>query len=107
MTAEAAIAAALAPTRPPATTRAATGPAQNANHALTALTPREQEVAALVGRGLTNRQIAAALVIGEGTVATHVVHILNKLGYSSRAQIAVWASEHGLLLGVTAVTGTS
>jgi non-specific serine/threonine protein kinase len=54
-------------------------------------------VAALIARGLTNRQIAEHLVITEGTAANHVVHILNKLGYSSRAQVAVWAAEQGLL----------
>jgi predicted ATPase/DNA-binding CsgD family transcriptional regulator len=63
------------------------------------LTAREREVARLIGHGLTNRQIAAELVITEGTVANHVVNILNRLGVSSRAQIAVWASEHGLLVG--------
>jgi predicted ATPase/class 3 adenylate cyclase/DNA-binding CsgD family transcriptional regulator len=60
------------------------------------LTRREQEVAALIARGLTNRQIAEALVITEGTAANHVVHILNKLSYGSRAQVAAWAVEHGL-----------
>jgi predicted ATPase/DNA-binding CsgD family transcriptional regulator len=107
LAAEDAIAAALAPPRPPATTAAASVVTRKSDHPLAALTPREQEVAILVGRGMTNRQIATTLVIGEGTVATHVVHILNKLGYSSRAQVAVWASEHGLLLGVTAVTDAS
>ena len=58
---------------------------------------REQEVAVLIARGLTNRQIAEALVITEGTAASHVIHILNKLHFSSRAQVAVWAAEHGLL----------
>jgi non-specific serine/threonine protein kinase len=61
------------------------------------LSRREIEVAALIGRGLTNRQIAEALVITEGTAANHVVHILNKLDFGSRAQVAVWAAEHGLL----------
>jgi DNA-binding CsgD family transcriptional regulator len=60
------------------------------------LTPREQEVAALIARGLTNRQIADTLVITEGTAANHVVHILSKLGFGSRTQVAVWAVEHGL-----------
>jgi predicted ATPase/DNA-binding CsgD family transcriptional regulator len=68
----------------------------------TALTAREQEVAALIARGLTNRQIGTTLVITEGTAASHVVHILDKLGFSSRAQIAVWAAERGLLQGTTA-----
>jgi predicted ATPase/class 3 adenylate cyclase/DNA-binding CsgD family transcriptional regulator len=61
------------------------------------LTPREQEVAALIARGLTNAQIAAELVITEGTAANHVKHILSKLAYGSRAQVAVWATEQGLL----------
>jgi DNA-binding NarL/FixJ family response regulator len=48
-------------------------------------------------RGLTNRQIADALVIADGTAGVHVDHILNKLGFRSRAQVAAWAVEHGLL----------
>ncbi len=60
------------------------------------LSPREQEVAALVAAGLTNRRIAAALVITEGTAANHVAHVLDKLGLESRAQIATWATAHGL-----------
>ncbi len=62
----------------------------------TVLTPREQEVAALIARGLTNREISAALVITERTAETHVQNILNKLGFNSRAQIAAWTVEHGL-----------
>ncbi len=58
------------------------------------LTPREQEVAALVARGLSNRQIAARLGVSERTVDSHVIHILNRLGFRSRTQIAVWAAEH-------------
>src|SRR5262249_16718479 len=61
------------------------------------LTRREQEVAVLIARGLTNRQIGAALTISEGTVGTHVEHMLEKLGVQSRAQVAVWAVESGLL----------
>lgn len=60
------------------------------------LTPREREVAALLARGLTNRQIGIALVITEGTARLHVKHILQKLGFSSRAQVAAWAVERGL-----------
>jgi non-specific serine/threonine protein kinase len=60
------------------------------------LSPREQEVAALVARGRTNRQIATALVITERTAANHVEHILQKLGLTSRVQIGVWAAGHGL-----------
>ncbi|HVV08162.1 LuxR C-terminal-related transcriptional regulator [Amycolatopsis sp.] len=56
----------------------------------TPLTPREQEVASLVRRGLTNKEIAGKLVIAQRTAETHVEHILNKLGFTSRAQIASW-----------------
>ena len=60
------------------------------------LTSREREVAALVAHGLTNRQIAAKLVVTERTAETHVQNILNKLGFTSRAQVAAWAVEQGL-----------
>lgn len=60
------------------------------------LTAREQEVAAQVAGGLTNRQIADRLVISKGTAGLHVKNILRKLGFGSRAQIAAWAVEQGL-----------
>lgn len=56
------------------------------------LSPRETEVAALVAEGLTNRQIAARLVISERTAGNHIAHILTKLGFTSRSQIAAWMS---------------
>jgi predicted ATPase/DNA-binding SARP family transcriptional activator/DNA-binding CsgD family transcriptional regulator len=59
----------------------------------TALTPREEEVAALVARGLTNRQIASELSISEHTAANHIAKILRKLGISSRSQITAWVTE--------------
>lgn len=61
------------------------------------LTPREREVAVLVARGLTNRQVGATLFITEGTARLHVKHILGKLGFTSRAQIAAWAVAQGLV----------
>jgi non-specific serine/threonine protein kinase len=61
-----------------------------------ALTVREREIVALVARGLTNRQIAETLVVSRRTADAHVQNILNKLGFSSRAQIAAWAGERGL-----------
>src|SRR3712207_3980797 len=61
------------------------------------LTHREEEVAALVARGLTNRQIAKELVISEHTVENHVAKILKKLRVDSRTQIATWATRQGLL----------
>ena len=62
-------------------------------HATDVLSPREREVAALVKQGLSNREIAEALVISESTAEVHVKRILSKLGFRSRAQIAVWAVE--------------
>ena len=63
------------------------------------LTRREREVALLAARGLTNRQIASQLVVSVRTVEVHVDHILTKLGFHTRTQLAVWALEHGLLPG--------
>lgn len=60
------------------------------------LTSREREVAALIARGLSNREIATKLSIAERTAISHVEHIMNKLGLHSRAQIAAWAVRHGL-----------
>ena len=59
-----------------------------------ALTRREKEVATLVTRGLTNRQIAKDLVLSERTVDHHVSNILKKLKLSSRARVASWLAEH-------------
>jgi serine/threonine-protein kinase PknK len=61
------------------------------------LTRREQEVALLVARGLTNRQVSTELGISERTAANHVARTLRKLGLRSRAQIASWATERQLL----------
>jgi predicted ATPase/DNA-binding CsgD family transcriptional regulator/DNA-binding transcriptional regulator YiaG len=61
------------------------------------LSRREREVAALVAEGCTNRQIGLQLVISEATAAKHIEHILDKLGLSSRAQVAVWAAQRGVL----------
>lgn len=57
------------------------------------LTRRERQVAALVSEGLTNREIAEQLVISKRTADAHVEHILAKLGFSSRAQIAALAGR--------------
>jgi len=56
------------------------------------LTRREGEVADLVAAGRSNKEIAAALVISQRTAETHVEHILSKLGFTSRAQIAAWVT---------------
>jgi DNA-binding NarL/FixJ family response regulator len=59
------------------------------------LTAREREIAILVADGLSNRDIAEKLVISEGTVEVHVKHILGKLSFSSRAQVAGWFARQG------------
>jgi DNA-binding CsgD family transcriptional regulator len=58
------------------------------------LTSREREVAACVARGLSNAEIARTLFVSERTAQNHVQHILTKLGFFRRSQIAVWAVRH-------------
>jgi DNA-binding NarL/FixJ family response regulator len=65
--------------------------------AFAALTERELDILRHIARGLSNKEIADALVIGESTVKTHVVRILAKLGLRDRTQAAVAAYEHGLI----------
>ena len=60
------------------------------------LSAREREVATLIARGLTSREIAAELVVAERTADAHAEHIRAKLGLRSRAEIAAWAVQHGL-----------
>jgi predicted ATPase/DNA-binding CsgD family transcriptional regulator len=58
------------------------------------LTPREHEIVLLIAQGLSNREIADELVISPATAARHVANILAKLGFTSRTQVAAWASRH-------------
>ncbi|HEU5332512.1 MAG TPA: LuxR C-terminal-related transcriptional regulator [Actinocrinis sp.] len=75
---------------------AAAGQANPAKPAGSPLTRRETEIAALVARGLSNREIAKTLVIALRTAEGHVEHILAKLGFTSRAQIAAWAARQAV-----------
>src|ERR1700732_4736851 len=63
---------------------------------ISALTPRQREIAGLLARGLPNADIAQKLVLTTGTVANHVASILQRLQLDSRTQVAAWAVEHGL-----------
>lgn len=70
--------------------------AHTARSQVTALTPREREVLALVGQGLSNQSIARRLSLAEGTVKAHVSTILTRLNAENRVQAAITAHEAGL-----------
>jgi DNA-binding NarL/FixJ family response regulator len=61
------------------------------------LTQRELEVLRLVGRGLSNDEIAERLVVGEGTVKTHIGRIFDKLGVRDRSAAIVFAFDNGVV----------
>jgi DNA-binding CsgD family transcriptional regulator len=72
-------------------------PRRKAKEEAGGLTAREREVAALITQGKSNREIAEAMVLSHRTVEAHISNILSKLNLASRAQIAVWAVERGLV----------
>jgi DNA-binding NarL/FixJ family response regulator len=71
-------------------------PRRAAKEAFDGLTERERDVATLIAHDRSNREIAEALVVGERTVETHISNIRSKLGFTSRRQIAAWATRKSL-----------
>lgn len=74
----------------------AASPRQVAKQGFGGLTARERQVAGLIAQGKSNREVAIELVLSERTVEKHVANIFSKLGFASRAQVAVWAVARGL-----------
>jgi len=77
--------------------RAAPDRTEQPSAGLERLTSREQDVLRLVGRGLTNAEIAGQLFVGEGTVKTHINHVFSKLELRDRAAAVIFAYDHDLL----------
>jgi len=74
-----------------------TGTSAASPSGMTELTERERAVLRLIAKGATNREIAEALVISEGTVKNHISNILGRLNLRDRTQAAIYARDHGLL----------
>ncbi len=70
--------------------------AVRSDESLALLTPREREIACLIGAGASNRDIATRLAVGEGTVKAHVTAIFRKLGFSDRLRLGLFLASPGL-----------
>jgi DNA-binding NarL/FixJ family response regulator len=90
----------LSRARPPAAIHAPATVAELGRPGVYPLTRKEVEVAILVAQGLTNKLIASRLYNSERTIDNHVQHIYNKLTIDSRAELALWVQERGLLTPV-------
>lgn len=80
----------------PAPDKASEASSQESESKVEALTNREREIAALIGLGLRNKQIAAHLFLSERTVHNHMASIFRKLDISNRLELSLWAQRHGL-----------
>ena len=84
-------------TRSPVTVQPAQSAAEPERSGAYPLTRKEVEVAIWVAQGKTNKEIAARLFNSERTIDNHVQHIYNKLNIDSRAELALWVQDRGLL----------
>ena len=87
----------LLPARPVAAVHPPASDAEPGPPGVYPLTRKEVEVAILVAQGKTNKEIASKLFNSERTIDNHVQHIYNKLNIDSRAELALWVQERGLL----------
>ncbi len=69
------------------------------NRSVKVLTERETDVLSCIAMGMSNKEISESLQIRDGTVKVHVKHVLKKLNFRSRVEVAVWASEQGFKKG--------
>lgn len=76
--------------------KAGAAPARGSRRGQRVLSPREEDVLALIAQGLPNREISARLFVSEATVKTHVRHILDKLHFRNRSEAAAYAARRAI-----------